>query len=153
MQVEEAETEEQMKRVLDSDDFDFRFEVGIGDNLKDRKSIVQSVANYFTVIRVKAQIDQICEGLSCLGVDELMKSYPSTMHRLFTSQPQPLTPYSVFDMFHAKLSSEGSNQREDQDQVLMYWSHFLELVGCKFALCVYPIPDTHSSHLNADQVT
>ena len=46
-----------MRSILNSDKFDFRFEVGIGNvlsSLEDRKQIVQSITNYFTVVRVKA---------------------------------------------------------------------------------------------------
>ena len=72
---------------------------------------------------MKAQIDQIMDGWKCLGIDELIKSfksYPSKMHRLFTSRPEPLTSDSLFDMFQSKLSPLGSNQREDEEQVVVY---------------------------------
>ena len=123
-----------MRSILNSDKFDFRFEVGIGNvlsSLEDRKQIVQSITNYFTVVRVKAQIDQIMDGLKCLGIDELIKSYPSTMHRLFISRPEPLTSDSVFNLFQSKLSPEGSNRREDEEQMVMYSNYYLELIGCK----------------------
>lgn len=123
-----------MRVVLNSNEFDFRFEVGITDvscQLENRKHIVQSISNYFTVVRVKAQIDQLYEGMKCLGIDELFKAYPSTMHHLFVSQPQPLTSDSMMFLFQPVLSPEGSNRREDEEQLIMYWVHFLELIGCK----------------------
>ncbi len=90
-----------MRAIVRSEEFDFRFEVGISDvfDQEDRKRVVQSIANYFTVIRVKAQTDEIIEGLKCLGIDELIKCYPSTMYRLFISQPEPLTSESIFYLF------------------------------------------------------
>ena len=107
-----------MRAILSSDEFDFQFEVGISNvlsGLEDRKQIVQSTANYFTVVRVKAQIDQIVDGLKCLEINELIKSYPASMHRLFVSQPEPLTSDSVFNLFQSKLSPLGSNRREDEE--------------------------------------
>ena len=127
-----------MRSILNSDKFDFRFEVGIGNvlsSLEDRKQIMQSITNYFTVVRVKAQIDQIMDGLKCLGIDELIKSYPSTMHRLFISRPEPLTSDSVFNLFQSRLSPEGSTRREDEEQMVVYWNYFLELIGYKLFFC------------------
>ena len=48
-----------LREVLDQDDFEFRFDVGICDpsykiNLSDRDRIVESLATYYTVVRVKA---------------------------------------------------------------------------------------------------
>ena len=53
-----------MKTLLDSEEFDFRFEVGVTDlssklKLSDCSRIVESLATHFTVVGVKAYIDQI----------------------------------------------------------------------------------------------
>ncbi len=127
--------------IFSSNEFDFLYEVGITNvlsRLEDRKQIVQSTATYFTVVKVKAQIDQIMDGWKCLGIDELIKSYPSKMHQLLVSRPEPLTSDTLFDQFQSNLSPLGSNRREDEEQMIVYWNHFLELIGCKF-LSIYDI--------------
>ena len=58
---------------MDSEEFSFRFDVGISDpstNLKhtDRERIIQSLATYFILVKAKVSIDQIADGLSALGV-------------------------------------------------------------------------------------
>ena len=60
---------------MDSEEFSFRFDVGVSDpstrlKFTDRERIVQSLATYFVIVRAKASIDQIAEGLSALGVLE-----------------------------------------------------------------------------------
>ncbi len=105
-------------------------------DLEDRKQVVHYIANYFTVIRVKAQTDEIIEGLKCLGIDELIKCYPFIMYHLFISQPEPLTSESVFNLFLARLSPEGSNKREDEEQIIMYWNYLLELIECKLMFII-----------------
>ena len=52
---------EQVKDLLDSDASDFHFDVGLGLPISsmrfaDRDEFVQSLAGYFTVVKVKPQI-------------------------------------------------------------------------------------------------
>ena len=68
-----------MKDLLDSDAYDFRFDVGLGFPISsmrfaDRDEFVQSLAGYFTVVKVKAQINQLTQGLRLLGVLELVQA-------------------------------------------------------------------------------
>lgn len=66
---------------MDSEEFSFRFDVGVSDpsmrlKFTDREPIIQSLATYFILVRAKASIDQIADGLSALGVLEMMKANP-----------------------------------------------------------------------------
>ena len=118
--------------ILGSEEFDFRFEVGICEvRLEDRPRIVQLIANYFTVVRVKAQIDQIVDGFKCVGVDELIKSNPQSFRNLFITQPEPVTAELLLKLFTTNFSLEGSNSREDEELVMLYWVNFLEVINCK----------------------
>ena len=53
--------------------------------LSDCDCIVQFFAKHFTVVRVKAQLDQMIDGLKALGIYDLIKANPRSMHKLFTS--------------------------------------------------------------------
>ena len=99
--------------------------------LKDRDRIVQSLANYFTVVRVKAYIDQILEGLNTYGVTELIKANPRAMYKLFTSQPVALTSDYMLNLFTTRFSPDGANRREHEEQLVMYWVHFIERIEGK----------------------
>lgn len=127
---------QRLRDVLDSNELDFRFELGISDvsstlELTDCSRIVDALATHCTVVKVKVKIDQIVEGLQILGVHDLMQANPHTMHKLFTSQTKPLTAELMIKLFEANLLPDGSNTREDEEQVMLYWNHFLELIECK----------------------
>ena len=53
------------------------------------------------------------------------------MHKLFIFKPVPLTSEFMFSLFETRFSPEGSNRREDEEQIIMYWVHFLEIIECK----------------------
>ena len=104
-----------MRKLLDSDEYAFRFEIGVCDvssevKLSDRDRIVLSLANYFTVVVVKAYIDQIVDGLKVLGISELIKANPRTMHKLFC-YPTCFTDFRLHvEPVYNKIFSRGSKQ-------------------------------------------
>ena len=109
---------------MDSEEFSFRFDVGVSDlstrlKFTDRERIVQSLATYFVIVRAKASIDQIAEGLSTLGVLEMMRANPHTMRKLFLHRPVLNADY-MLDLFKPRLSAPGTNRREDEEQLIMY---------------------------------
>lgn len=125
-----------MRALLDSDEFEFRFDIGVSDlssrvELSDRVCIVQSLATHFTVVRVKAQIDQMIDGLHSLGIYDLVKANPHTMHKLLVSRPEPITSDFMLNLLQTRFSPDGSNGREDEEQVVMYWVHFIDMIECK----------------------
>ncbi len=125
LQLEEASTLEEVKVLIDSDDYDFRFDVGLGvplDDLRGRDEIVKSLSTYFTVVKVKAQIDQLVQGLSVLGILDLLQANPRKARELFVySKPEDTTADAVLTLFAPRLSPQGCNRREDEEQVVMLW--------------------------------
>ena len=122
--------------MLDSDKFAFRFDIGVNNltsnlTLADRDRIVQSIANYFTVIRVKAQIDQLSDGLKALGVLDIMKGNPHSMRELFLAKPKPITADGMINLFEVRFSPVGSNRREDEEAVVLQWIHLIQLIDGK----------------------
>ena len=80
---------------------------------------------------MKAQLDQTIDGLNVLGIYELIKANPRAMHKLLVSKPVPMTSDFIMDLFQTRFSAEGSNRREDEELVMMYWVHFLEMIECE----------------------
>ena len=80
---------------------------------------------------MKAQLDQMIDGLNVLGIYELIKANPHAMHKLLVSKPVPMTSDFIMDLFQTRFSAEGSNRREDEELVMMYWVHFLEMIECE----------------------
>ena len=50
---------------------------------QDTSGIKRILRNFYTFVRVKAEIDQFLEGLSCLGVIDAVKKHPMLMQPLF----------------------------------------------------------------------
>ena len=130
-QLQAASTVQEARDLLESDDYDFLFDVGLSTpssnfGLCDRDNLVSSLAVHFTVAVVKAQLDQMVVGLNALGVYDLIKANPNTMYNLLHTIPLPLTVTAMMELFDQPYFSEqGSVRREREEQVLMYWVQLL----------------------------
>ena len=62
--------------------------------LGDRSTLVHSITMYYTILRSKAKLDQLLNGLQTLGVPDDMKSHPISLELLITapSHSTELTP-------------------------------------------------------------
>lgn len=55
--------------------------------IANRNEIVNVMAIYHTILKVKAQLDQFLEGLKSLLIDKQIKLHPDVMQPLFVYQP------------------------------------------------------------------
>ena len=70
------------------------------DSMIDRDDLINTIALYYTVVRCKAQVDQLTEGLRVLGVLELMKENPYKAKDLLVyKEPEHLTADKIISMF------------------------------------------------------
>lgn len=120
--------------LLDRDEFDFRYDIGLAQpsqnlHLKDCMRIVKLCAAHFTIHSLRAELDQICEGLDCMGVRQLMRDNPALLRPLFLPQPScPLSADYMIKLFVTKFSPPGCNAREDEEAALLKWVQFLQLI-------------------------
>lgn len=135
MQIEDASSVSQLQELLNTEEFDFRYDLGISKpshevRLDDRETLVSSMALHFGVLVVKAELDQILCGLSStLNALTLIRNNPVVMRPLFVYQKRPPpTADTLFDMLQAKFSESGSNAREVEEATMMKWSDFLQIV-------------------------
>ncbi len=78
-------------------------------------------------MKIKAELDDLKDGLRTLNVLKLMEDNPETMKLLFIKSQNRLLSFNVFqDLFVADFSTEGSNQREMEEQVYMFWINLLQ---------------------------
>ena len=131
---------EDFRRILDSEEFAFRFDVGVATpshrvKLGDRTHIIRSLAAHFTIYSVKAELDQLREGLSVMGVLQLLKENAPVMCPLLLSQkPRNLTAEYMIQIFDIKFSPQGSNRREEEEEVSMRWIQYLQMIEGKVIL-------------------
>ena len=135
MQIQDASSVSQLQELLNKEEFDFRYDLGISKpahavRLDDRETLVSSMALHYGVLVVKAELDQILCGISStLNALTLIRNNPVVMRPLFVYQERPPpTADTLFDMLQAKFSESGSNAREVEEDTMMKWSDFLQIV-------------------------
>ena len=124
-------TDEELRVLIDSDKFSFRFDCGICQpsssmTVADKEHIMSSIALHYCFYSCKVELDEIRRGLLSLGFLGLMAEHP-ILQTLFKhdSESQKLTVEVVEDLFEPMFSPEGSNSRVKEQQTMM---HFLELL-------------------------
>lgn len=66
------------------------------------------------------------KGLGELGVLDLLRKHPVSMRPLFVASHDVLTADCLQDLFKPDYSPSGSNQREKEEELIMYWINFLQ---------------------------
>lgn len=145
MQLSKCETSSEIHQLLDSEEFQFRFDAGVtvpsaSIGIEQKDEIVHSLVMHYLVYTCKAELDQLTQGLSELGVLRLLHSYPTLFRPLFTASHKPkLTADQVSMTFSVQWSPRGSNQREAEEAVIFGWMEYLDGVkgkGCTIIRCL-----------------
>ena len=109
-----------------------RYECGISKptlSIKD-EDIISALCLHFVVLSIKAELDDLVNGLKSLDVLSLVRENPVLARQLFVKGIQEcLTADTLYDMFTADLSPPMSNGRDKEEAQLMNWSDFLLFVG------------------------
>ena len=112
----------------------FRYTIGMCQpssslDLSDRYNIVQSMATHYSIVSVKAELDQFVDGLRASGVLELFQKFPTVMRpTLLCKEPLPLTSDHMIDLFEPIMSISGSNRREEEEAIVLKWINYLQLI-------------------------
>ena len=81
MQLQNASTVEELHHLLESEEYDFRYNLGVAEQvhkvcIEERDAICTHMAKHFAIYHVKGELDQILCGLSeTLGIrsDPIMR--------------------------------------------------------------------------------
>ena len=79
---------------------------------------------HFYTLPVKAELDQMREGLSLFNVHKLVTTYPAKMEKLFvlSGPPVQLRLVDFLLLIEYNYSASGSNQREKEERTTVHWS-------------------------------
>lgn len=132
LKLQNAPDEASFIQLVDSDEYDFRFECGISQpittiRLSHRDEIINGLALH-SFLCVKAEVDQILSGLNTYNIAELLQKDPYITRQLFVYYKNPLSADKIFDLFPAKLSPSGSNSRELEEAAVMQWVNYTQVV-------------------------
>lgn len=135
LQLQNATTLVELQELLSSEEYDFRYDLGLGKpvnaiRLEDCEGIVSCMSNHYSILVVKAELDQLLGGLvSTLNVLSLIRENASQMRSLFVySKPSALSADDLYDLLQPKLSPIGSNRQEAEEAAVMQWCDFLQVI-------------------------
>lgn len=77
---------------------------------------------------------RFADGLSTLGLLDMMKKYHSTFKTTFCSSDKPLKSTDLI-VFQVELSPPGSNRWRLETKVEGFWRDFLLEIECKLMIC------------------
>lgn len=117
--IQNAHSLSKLKQLLDSDAYDFCYDIGIITLLnkvclEDRAAIVATISFHYGVLTVKAELDQILCGLSeAHSILQLVHMNAPNMRSLFVYQTcPPFTADNMYNLLEEKFSDPVSNRRE-----------------------------------------
>ena len=150
LQVGKVQTTEELRILLDTEEFSFRFEFGFSApsskmTLADKVNIVRTLSLHYLIYANWAEIDQLVDGLKTLGILKLMQQHPHHFRPLLQSTTKPLlTSSQMLKLFQPVWSPKGSNQREKEELIILNWTTYLDETQGMF---LYRLQNT--SHLTS----
>ncbi len=139
-QLQKVSTTEGLRDLLDSDEFDFRYDCGITQpssrlEIKDRDRIVTSFVMHYAIMYCMTELIQLKEGLGSLKVLNLLHANPRVTRPLLVfSKGATLTADKLYDMLKADLSPAGSNRREIEEAAYFHWVNLMQEVEGKYSM-------------------
>ena len=122
--------------------FDSGFTVPVTQvSLENVQDIVRAVCLQSTLLNVKAELDQMAEGLKLLNVISLLRQHPQKFKSLFVFDVDSvLTADQMVTLFDVAYSPQGSTKRVSEEATYMHWNEFLHdlahgLVGRHMHTC------------------
>lgn len=137
LQLLNATSTEEVQKLLKSEEFDFRFEAGVhipflSAKVEDKDKLVMAFINSYLLYSCKGEMDQLKDGLSHLGVLQLMRDHSLLMKPLFRSDgKQHLSSSALLDLFKILWSPEGANDREIEESIIYGWTNYVHECGSK----------------------
>lgn len=132
LQVQQAGSDEELRRVLGSNEYDFRFLCGYAKplssiSLSNKNEFITSIWLHHVYFSVHAELQQLKDGFqSTLQVGDLVRDHPDEMYALLIpSKSFEVTPDFFLDASLILYSDEGSNKRTEEEAVILHWSDYI----------------------------
>ena len=126
------ESIQDFRGLLDSQEFDFRFQCGISKpavsvTLEERQRIVDAFCLHYCIFSTVAELEQLKQGLAVQKFITLMEKYPGTVRTAFQPAKQVVTSSLIEQIYcnHTNLAPRGSDKWYKQQGILNAWSCYL----------------------------
>lgn len=109
--------------MVSKEEFEFFYDCGYSKplascDLTDRSDMLECVILHFTHYRIRAELDQIKEGLAQVGILQAIKSSPAIFKPLLCADRRlEITAEFIRELFVPSLSEVGSNARRLEEDL------------------------------------
>ena len=144
-----------LRGLLDSQEFDFRFQCGIGKpaasvTLEERQRIVDAFCLHYCIFSTVAELEQLKQGLAVQKFITLMEKYPGTVKTAFQPAKQVVTSSLIEQIYcnHTNLAPRGSDKWYKQQGILNAWSCYLRNIEGRanyIRICSYVLRSVYFS--------
>ena len=95
-------------------------------SLENVPDIVRAVCLQTTLLNMKAELDQMAEGLKLFNVISLLRQHPLKFKSFFIFDVDSvLTVDQMVALFDVAYSPQGSSKRVSEEATFMHWDEFL----------------------------
>ncbi|KAG9282224.1 G2/M phase-specific E3 ubiquitin-protein ligase-like [Astyanax mexicanus] len=95
-------------------------------SLEHRKELMEAVLQFYCEGRINAALTQFKDGLTTLGVLQMVTSHPQAFEKVFLYDPTPLKASDIVELFHARCRSlPASNRRRLEARTIAFWKDWL----------------------------
>ena len=130
MQLKQAESEEEIKDILVANDYSFQFECGYLKRvvtLKDVREFLHAAWLHYTVYNIYGEISQLKDGIvNTLNFQNLITSNPQATRSLLVFGKSTLSATFLQEAFIIDYSLNGSNDKSQEEAVIMNFFDFLQ---------------------------
>ena len=108
---------------MDTPELSFRFDAV---DINKKSDIIQALLTHYFVHMIRSELEQLKNGLSMLGVLDLLHSHPSLLKPLFLAGDKPhMTCDHIIKLFCVCWCPSGSNHREVEESVILGWTEYI----------------------------
>ena len=120
---------------MDSQEFDFRFQCGVGEpaasiTLDDRQRIVDAFCLHYCIFATLTELDQVKQGLMVQKFSVLMEKYPNAVRTAFQPVKEVITSSLIEELYcgNTTLAPRGSERWSKQQAILNSWVCYLRRI-------------------------
>ena len=95
----------------------------------EKDQLLRMIARHEVIDKPRSALEQSKDGLSTLGILDLMKQYPAELETIFCNQGNVLSAAYIDLIFTPKMVPVGSNRRDRQELIMMHWRDYLQETG------------------------
>lgn len=134
LQLASTSNEDEFKRLMSSDEFDFRNTCGITKPISrikfsDKQSCVNAMCSHFSILVGQAELEQLRHGLTIQKFESLMHRFPSIPRKVFQPPTFTITSEYIQDLLDPVFSPVGSNKRPIEEALILTWIRYLDYLG------------------------